>query len=293
MRLPGGYRLRMALRAMRKTLLRFRAQRAVARFPNVTHRAAHGLHAPLVVTLTSYSPRFEHLGRTLRSLLDQTIAVDETILWVAADDYAELPDDVLALCDHGLSIRKTADVKSYKKLIPALTENPDRFFVTADDDVYYPPDWLAGLVEETREHPERVIAYRAHLAPLGSNDVFKPYSQWSLATHRLETEELDARLFPTGVVGILYPPGAFANEVTDESLFMELAPRGDDIWFFWMARNAGFAHRRTRQWFDIVEWPDSQQVVLYNTNLPGDGNDRQLQNMYDHRGPMTIDGNTP
>jgi len=36
--------------------------------------------------------------------------------------------------------------RSYKKMVPALLEAPGAYIVTADDDVYYPADWLEKLV---------------------------------------------------------------------------------------------------------------------------------------------------
>lgn len=276
----------MAFRALRKRWLYVRARRRVARFPVVRSPRPHGLPAPLVVTLTSYPPRFPHLAKTLRSLLDQTVRPDAVILWIAYQDLTQLPEDVLALRTHGLEIREAADLKSYKKLLPAWREAPQRYFVTADDDVYYPSDWLEGLVEEARLHPRSVIAYRAHRAPLDGNGAFLPYSEWDHATDVRTIAEPSARLFPTGVGGILYPPDAFGGPFADVALFMELAPRGDDIWFFWTARLAGTPQRRTRRWFDIVEWPNSQDVALYGDNMLGEGNDRQLRAMHEHFGPV-------
>ncbi len=276
----------MALRSLRKRLQMIQAQRAVARFPRQRRKQAHGLDAPLIVTLTSYPPRFAHLGKTLRSLLDQTVAADRTILWIAHADIDRLPHDVLDLREHGLEIRACEDVRSYKKLIPAWREDPARYFVTADDDVYYPPHWLSGLVDTARRYPGNVIAWRAHEAPLRPGGAFAPYRDWRLATHRTAVDSDGLRLFPTGVGGVLYPPGAFAADLDKSDLFMQLAPQGDDIWLFWQARAAGTGQRRVAGQFDVLEWPSTQKVALYADNLLGDGNDRQIAAMAAHYGPV-------
>ncbi len=39
----------------------------------------------------------------------------------------------------------------------------------------------------------------------------------------------------TGLHGVLYPPHALSNIVFEEKLFQNLAPTGDDIWFWAMA----------------------------------------------------------
>ena len=38
-------------------------------------------------------------------------------------------------------------------------------------------------------------------------------------------------LFPTGVGGVLYPPGSLNRDVVKKELFLELCPLADDIWF--------------------------------------------------------------
>ena len=282
----GTFRLRQIANAIRHAWLTRRAHHAVANFPQVRRRMPHGMTASLIVTLTSYPLRFPHLSKTLKSLLDQTIQADRTILWVAKQDYSALPPDVLALQSMGLEIFETEDLRSYKKLIPALQRWPEAHFVTADDDVYYPPHWLSGLVTSAKLYPRDVIAARVHLAKIGPSGNFDPYNQWTLASHLDRAPDTYSRLFPTGVGGVLYPAGTFHPTVMDCALFQELAPQGDDIWFFWMARLAGTQQRRADMRFDIVEWPNSQDVALCNENMLGDGNDQQIKAMFDHFGPV-------
>lgn len=280
----GTYRLRQFYRRLRARYLLARALRAVKRSPLVDEPEPHGLDAPLVVTLTSYPPRFGDLSKTLRSLLDQQVAADRVELWIADGDADSLPADVRMLEKHGLSIKLCRDLRSYKKLVPALESDPLAFYVTADDDVYYPPDWLGNLVRSAKAHPGCIITTRAHLAFRTTEGAMMPYTQWQLATDQIVADEDDALLFPTGVGGILYPPHGLCQQVFDEDQFMKLCPRGDDIWFFWMARQAGTGHRRTSEWFDIVEWPHSQDIALYNDNLHAEGNDQQIRAMEAHFG---------
>lgn len=282
----GVWRIRNWLGEQRRRQRLRRAQRAVSRFPTVTGRKPHELGAPLIVTLTSYPPRFPTLGATLRSLLDQTVQADRTILWLAEQDLALLPDDVIVLKDFGLEIRTCADLRSYKKLIPALQAFPGAWFATADDDVYYQPDWLEGLVKEARTHRRTVIATRAHLARLDEAGRLVPYLDWSANTHHLRAHLPQTRLFPTGVGGVLYPPGAFADAVMDEDAFLRLCPHGDDIWFFWMARLAGTDQVRTPLGFELLAWPQSQDVGLFHENQINSRNDLQIRNMEEAYGPV-------
>ena len=282
----GVYRLSLICREIRSRILLRKALASVKRFPIITPQGEHGLPAPLIVTLTSYPPRFPDLGRTLRSLLDQFVPADAVQLWIAEGDMDQLPGDVRELEAFGLVIKPCEDLRSYKKLVPALKENPDCFYVTADDDVYYPPDWLAELVATSKQHPDCVVATRSHMAHREADGSLAPYATWELAASQTENRKDGRVLFPTGVGGILYPPGCFADEVFDKDLFMKLCPRGDDIWFFWMARKAGTRHHRTPGHFDIIDWPNSQEIALASQNLYSDGNDSQIRAMEAHFGPV-------
>jgi hypothetical protein len=268
-----------AYRRRRKARLLKRAERAVARFPSTARKAASGLAGPLIVSLTSYPPRFPALARTLKSLLDQDIRADRTILWLAHVDIPALPADVRALEAHGLEIRGCTDLLSYKKLILALQAFPDAFIVTADDDAYYAPDWLGQLVEAYRSGPPAVIGGRAHLARFGADGALLPYAAWELDTRATEATAPATALFPTGCGGILYPPGSLAPQVADEAVFMDLCRHGDDIWFFFMQRLIGTRQRKIPGLFRQVSWEESQDVGLFHENVVGGRNDSQIRNL--------------
>ena len=70
----------------------------------------HGLDRPLVVTLTSYPARFETLAPTLRGLLRQNVAADDTQLFLTEKDAKQLPQDVLELQSQGLDAQAFARI---------------------------------------------------------------------------------------------------------------------------------------------------------------------------------------
>src|SRR5258706_8196142 len=107
-----------------------------------TERCGHDLDGQLIVSLTSYPPRFATLHLTLQSLLDQTMRPDLIVLSVAHADARLLTNATLALVGHGIELRIVADVKSYNKLVFAIQEWPNAYIATADDDNFYVPDWL-------------------------------------------------------------------------------------------------------------------------------------------------------
>lgn len=282
----GTWRFRRFLDQMKQTRLLRRAERAVTQVSLTAGGANHGLPFPLVVSLTSYPLRFPYLARTLRSLLSQATRPDRLVLWIAEADFAEVPAEVTALESHGLEIRTCEDLRSFKKLIPALALWPEAAIVTADDDVYYTPDWLEGLVTAARNRPGCVAAHRIHLARRDEAGRLAPYADWELATAAISAGGPGDLLFPTGVGGIYYPPGALDPRVMDKTLFQALCPRADDVWFFWMARLAGTPHIGTGRDFRVLPWAGSQDSALYLDNLLAGENDGQILAMKQHFGTL-------
>lgn len=270
-------------RAIKKQIRVNRARQEIER-RQITPRE-HGLDAPLIVSLTSFPQRFDVLPLTLKSLLRQTIKPDMVMLWIAHDDFEQLPDTVLELRSQGLKIRQTENFKSYKKLIPALREIPNAYIATADDDLYYPPNWLEGLVNTAVGYPGRVIANRAHRISYQSDGQMESYEHWKKnISGSLEGPEI----FATGNAGVLYPPGSLHPDVLRSDFFMSLCPNADDLWFYWMARRQGSIVRHIGGRWRLIEWPDSQEKNLRSINLgtPGEsGNDRAIAALSKHFGP--------
>ncbi|MES1199324.1 MAG: glycosyltransferase family 2 protein [Pseudomonadota bacterium] len=244
--------------------------------------AAHGLPAPLIVSLTSFPPRFATLAPTLKCLLSQTIGADAVVLWIAHDDAGRLPVEVKRLVAHGLAIRMCDDTRSFKKIIPALDAYPDAFIVTADDDVFYPSDWLEGFVRAYDPTRREIICRRAHMIRMRADGVPLPYRAW---TYDVAEELASPLLFPTGVGGVLFPPHALNADARDRAAFTRLCPNADDIWLYWMARRAGCNVRRIGARRAMITWPRSQGFSLQASNATwGGANDAQIANMIAHYG---------
>lgn len=236
----------------------------------------HGLPMPLVISLTSFPARYATLPLVLRSLLAQTLRPDRVILWISGDDHALLTGEILDLVAEGLEIAKCNDLKSYNKIIHTLRATPACFIATADDDVYYWPEWLEGLVSGLDPAGKHVVCHRAHEIAIDGNGVPEPYGRWRKNAPASQPSEL---VFPTGVLGVLYPPDAFHPDVCEEALFGQLCPTADDIWLYWMFRLNGKTAKKTGIRRHVLEWPGSQKVSLQQQNIIGSGNDVQLRNM--------------
>ncbi len=233
----------------------------------------HTLPGHLVVSVTSYAKRFPTLELTLRRILQQTVKPDETVLWIAADEADQLPEGVTALQRSGLSIRLTRDIRSYKKIIPALEHYPESFIITLDDDVDYPPDAIATLVDNYRS-PSEILCRRAHRITFDENGTALPYNEWQF---EVPGEDVRADLFATGCAGVLYPPHSLKYpDVLDEAAFSALAPWGDDLWLFWMTRLAGNTVRRVGAPHPLRLWPGCDEQGLWKTKNANGGNDQAI-----------------
>lgn len=268
--------------AFRRFKQRRRQARALAEIDGRPDRAGrpHGLPAPLIVSLTSYRARFATLAPTLRALMRQTVQPDRVILWLDDEDHAHLPPEIAGM--DRLEIRTCAPWRSYKKIVPTLLAHPDAFIATADDDLYYPADWLERLVAAAKGGAG-VACLRAHRVTMTGG---RPagYEEWD---HNLPSPQTGPLVFPTGVSGVIYAPGVFHPDVTRDDLFTRLAPGADDIWLYWMHRMAGSRPAKIGERARILEWESSQAVSLRSVNRPAQGqggNDRAIAALLGHYG---------
>jgi hypothetical protein len=243
----------------------------------------HPLRAPLVVSLTSYPGRFPTLDRTIASLLRQTVQPDRLVLWVSESALADLPRETTMLQRWGLDIQGVPDLGPYTKLIWSLRAFPDAFLVTADDDAYYDPSWLESLVAEHVDSQPCVLCRRAHRLKLRPDGGIVPYASWEWDVQDAASRLPSRDLFPTGVGGVLYPPGSLHPEVQNEDAFRSLCPTNDDIWFYWMARLAGSSARKVGPRFAAVSWPGSQRGGLAGGNI-GTHNDAYIRALIERYG---------
>lgn len=239
-------------------------------------------NAMIVASITSYPARFRSLHLTLKSIILQNAPADKILLWIAYQDQSQLPKNVVNLAKKGLiEILFTEDTRSYKKIIPSLSNYPDATIVTFDDDVFYPKNTLQKLVELSRLYPNRVIANRTHQVTCNQHEIIDPYRSWIKNTSNPKQPQVN---FQTGIGGVLYPPRSLSCQVLKQELFTELAPHGDDIWLYWMMRLNGNVALQTENTFEFYHWPFSQKTALYKQNVRQDGNDIQIRAMLEHFG---------
>jgi hypothetical protein len=228
-----------------------------------------------IVTLTSYGKRVNKKAPyAIRSLLNQSIQPDRIVLYLAHG--TTIPTELEKLRSAGLEIRFCDDLRSYKKLIPALSEFSNDILVTADDDIYYPSDWFKLLKESYLQNTSKIHCHRAHEICLDEDKNIIPYLQWR---QEVKSIEYSKRIFPTGCGGVLYPPHSLADEVFNRSVFQSLCPYADDVWFWAMARLKGTGYALVKGCIPETVDIGINDDGLMKINVTENKNDEQIQNI--------------
>lgn len=190
----------------------------------------------VIASLTTFPERITSVKETIKALLLQTCKPDELVLWLANEQFPEgeqsLPQDLLALKEFGLTIKWCKDIRSYKKLIPALKEYPNDIIITFDDDYYYDNNVVEMLYNSYLKHPKCISTNRASRLKLDGNKI-KILSTAHEYWVRYTDESYKNTIIGCG--GVLYPPHCLVEETLDESKFMSVVPTQDDVWFWAMA----------------------------------------------------------
>lgn len=193
----------------------------------------------VIISLTSYGNRIRYVYLAIESIMQSIVKPDRIVLWLAEDEKdREIPTTLQIQMKRGLEIRYYKDIRSYKKLIPALREFPEAIIVTIDDDMIYDVDFLDNMLCSYRQHPDCIIANRTHKIVCGPDGRPVSYLNWNWWSYDSQPSHLN---FLTGCGGVLYPPHCLDTEVFNEDAFMLLCPTADDVWF-----NAMAVKRRTR-----------------------------------------------
>ncbi len=214
----------------------------------------------------------------------KTMKPQKITLWLAQEQFPngenDLPQHLIDLEHNNFNffIEWCEDIKSYKKLIPALEKYPDSVIVTADDDLIYENDWLEKLYKAYKKHPEMIHCHRAHRITFDKQKHLNDYSHWVKSVKMINPSFNN---FFTGGGGVLYPSHSLYKDVLNKKLFLKLAPTGDDIWFWAMAvmnnRKINIV-KNNQSKLHYIE--GTQENCLYNENIYK--NDEQIRNVLEH-----------
>ena len=239
----------------------------------------------IIISLTSYPARIKTVSKTIKTLLNQTMKADKVILWLSEEEFPnkekDLPQELLDLKNNNFSfeIDWCENIKSYKKLIPALKKYPNSVIITADDDLLYEPDRVKLLYKEHLKHPKDVICHRAHFITFSKNKI-NEYKNW---IQNFRFNITSNNLFPTTGAMALYPINSLYKDVLDKSLFYNLAYNTDDIWFWAMCILNDTKIRLAKGHISsLTKIENTQEDVLWHDNVNNGRNDKNLKLMFEY-----------
>lgn len=196
----------------------------------------------IIVSLTSFPAAIPYAVQAIRSILSGSMLPDKIVLYLDTQKFPDrkLPSELEALTAESplLEVRfDPAEIRSYKKLLPALRDFPEDVIVTIDDDIRYRPDTLRRLVRLHKRLPDAIIAHRARrIKPGMPYSAWRKYKWYDFIFRRIHYSRLAMQ---TGVGGVLYPPHSLDETMLDAARFMAIAPTNDDVWFWAAAVSKG------------------------------------------------------
>ena len=240
----------------------------------------------VIVSLTSFPPRMSTLATCIRSLKGQAHRPDRILLWLSSDQFAqsqaEVPESIQELVDEQFMIRWVdEDLGPHKKYFHAMQDSGDALVVTVDDDVQYDRHLIAALLEGHRDRPHCIIAGRSNLIRFRPNGELRTYDHWGYDHQHMRETETYA-LLPTGIGGVLYPPGALPAETFDAATIRKTCLHADDLWLKAVATANGTPVWMPRQRFAYDTIPGSQRAALFRDNAFRSGNDAAMRAIIDH-----------
>lgn len=253
---------------------------------NIKSLKNEGTVPPIVVSMTSFSPRLDNLYIALGSLFNQSLQPNKIVLYLGDDvEKEKIPESIKKLVKHGLEIRFVDDLKSHKKYYYSLREYGDSLVVTVDDDLIYHKDMIKKLYDTYCAFPECICAMRTHEILYDGQGIPLPYSKWIKNSQRYNVASTD--LFFTSGAGTLFPPHCFDERAFDLETIKKLSFSADDVWLNCMCRLIGRKivnvplnnHERS-----LLKINHTQDQALKFYNLYDSGNDTAVKNLVNEFG---------
>lgn len=205
-------------------------------------------HRKVIISLTTIPTRIDKVWLATESLLRQQKKPDKVILWLGEDEFKNIkvPEILERQKKRGLEIRYCPDLKSYKKFYYAMTEFPDDYILTVDDDCIYSEKMVEEMVSLSRKYPHTIVCNRSHKIRADKGGLL-PYLRWTPFENRRDRKEEPAfENFFTGCGGTLIPAWLLDQEIFRSNIFMKIAPTADDVWLNFNAWKSGMKVAMTK-----------------------------------------------
>lgn len=239
----------------------------------------------IIASLTSYGSRIETVHLAIETILNQTKKADRVVLWLSKDEFSDdnLPQSLKNLSDH-IDIEYCKDIKSYKKLIPAIEKYSEEIIITFDDDLFYEDDIIEKLYQEYIKDPHCIHCVRGHKMRFDDNKNLISYNKWDYCSNNFEK---GYDIFPTSGAGTLFPPNSLYKDICKEELFTKLAPTADDVWFKAMSllnnTKCKIVKQENNKYMNLNFIEGTQDNGLCFVNIDEEkGNNKQIKQVFDH-----------
>lgn len=259
-----------------------RAATLVTRFVAQNHRSRRAVTAVggPTVSLTTFGARLRSVHLAIESIAAGRLRPGRLVLWLDEETHrTPLPSALTRLERRGLEIRSCPDWGPHKKYFGLAQEPDGQLLVTADDDWFFPHDWLSTLVTAAERHPTDTLAHRVRRIAVTRGDV-APYDEWTPVSEG----GADRRHLAGGGWGLTLTPDVLAVLADEGDAFTARAPRADDLWLHRAVLRAGRAVRPVSAlpWERFVHVPEPEgSRPLRLENVDGGGNDRQVRSVYE------------
>lgn len=236
----------------------------------------------LIVSLTTFPARINKIWITIESILRQSHKPDRIILWLSKEYFRSIdhiPKSLRNLKKRGLEIRFVDDdIRAHKKYYYSMSEFPNAYILTVDDDIIYPSFVISKLVQYRDRFPQSMICHRA-LKIKSENRVIEPYTSWRLC---FEETEPSHDLFITTGGGTLIPPHCLYSDVLNIDLFKKISLNSDDMWLNCMARLNNISTVKTDYYSHCLPILYLKSPKLSTINVDNGENDRQIESIRTH-----------
>ena len=268
---------------------------------NITYRQALKAHVEfglnkeerdtkIVISLTTFPPRFKHIGIVIKSILYQDVKPDKIVIYLDKDTtYADLTEEMKLFEQYGVEYRFHNEtwLKAHSKYLFAMQDFPEAIVVTTDDDVILPRNWLRTLLDSYEKYPKAVSARRVHLMTYDENG-FNPYNHWKDQWRK--EKKPSHLLFATGVGGVLYPPKCLDKEVFNQDRIKEVSLDNDDIWLkCWEVLSGTPVVWAANNEVDLADTEGSKADALSASNVNESRNDTIMKRVLENLNLSTND----
>ncbi|MDA0347299.1 MAG: hypothetical protein O3C20_07840 [Verrucomicrobia bacterium] len=227
-----------------------------------------------VVSMATHPRRIETTFLAIESIARGTLKPGRIILWVSGAP--QIPLTLKRLEARGLEIRPAGDFGPHTKYYPYVRELSDSdshpaAIVTADDDKFYPQNWLKNLVSFHQSNPSSIHGYNLRRMEFNKHH-FEPYQDWET----VDLEESNRLNYVNSSNGMIYPPELLHAVKAAGNRFQETTRTSDNTWLSYLAFKEGIKICSHKIDEPIEQIPATEKTGLSHLRTSDGSNHLQL-----------------